>query len=80
MVKKIRVTIFRELNFCFRGHPRKFIVHKDKMDMDEYGRALCVRDYGMTAALVLTTVQKGTQSNFSSQYFASATIALKFLT
>ena len=45
-------------------------MHEDKMD--EYGRALCVRDY---AALVLTTVQKGTQSNFSSQYFASATIA-----
>ena len=43
VVKHFRVTIFRELNFRFRGHPRKFIVHEDKMD--EYGRALCVRGY-----------------------------------
>ena len=43
MAKNIRVTIFRELNFRFRGDPRKFIVHEDKMD--EYGRALCVRGY-----------------------------------
>ena len=47
MVQNFRVTIFRELNFRFRGHPRKFItgfiVHEDKMD--EYGRALCVRGY-----------------------------------
>ena len=48
VVKYFRVTIFRELIFRFRGHPRnlsqgKFIVHEDKMD--EYGRALCVRGY-----------------------------------
>ena len=32
MVKKIHVTIFRELNFRFRGHPRKFsTVHRENL-------------------------------------------------
>ena len=45
MVKKVRVTIFRELNFRFRDHPRKFItVHRENLSC-EYGRALCVRGY-----------------------------------
>ena len=32
VVKKFRVTIFRELNFRFRGHSRKFItVHRQNL-------------------------------------------------
>ena len=32
MAKKFRVTTLRELNFRFRGHPRKFItVHRENL-------------------------------------------------
>ena len=46
MVKKFRVTIFRELNFRFRGHPRTFFTgFIEKIYCARWTRALCVRGY-----------------------------------
>ena len=44
MVKRFRVTIFRELNFRFRGHPRKFsAVHRENLSCTKTStEELCV--------------------------------------